>query len=80
MQISGLRDLDVVSGILEVERYTYTFGSSQQQPDHMYVSPAVAKDVGKKDFVHVHVNTWAAEEIVASDHDPTVASLNVCKR
>ncbi|KAI4254265.1 MAG: hypothetical protein L6R42_007267 [Xanthoria sp. 1 TBL-2021] len=79
VQISGLQDLDVVSGIPEVERYTYTFGSSQQQLDHMYVSPSVAKHVGKKDFEHVHVNTWAAEEDVASDHDPTVASLNVCK-
>ena len=80
VQISGLQDLDVVSGIPAVERYTYTFGSSQQQLDHMYVSPSVAKHVGKKDYEHVHVNTWAAEENVASDHDPTVASLNVCKR
>ncbi len=80
VQISGLQDLDVVSGTPVVERYTYTFGSSQQQLDHMYVSPSVAKHVGKKDFEHVHVNTWAAEEDVASDHDPTVASLNVCKR
>ena len=80
IQISRLQDLDVVSGIPEVERYTYTFGSSQQQLDHMYVSPQVAKFVGRKDYEHVHVNTWAAEEDVASDHDPTVASLNVCKR
>lgn len=80
VQISGLRDLDVVSGLPEVERYTYTFGGSQQQLDHMYVSPSVAEKVGKKDFEHVHVNTWVAEEDVASDHDPTVASLNVCKR
>ncbi|KAL8726438.1 MAG: hypothetical protein Q9166_006716 [cf. Caloplaca sp. 2 TL-2023] len=80
VQISGLQDLDVVSGIPEVERYTYTFGSSQQQLDHMYVSPSVAKYVGKKEFEHVHVNTWAAEEDVASDHDPTVAKLNLCKR
>ncbi|KAL8876059.1 MAG: hypothetical protein Q9192_008935, partial [Flavoplaca navasiana] len=76
VQISGLQNLDVVSGIPEVERYTYTFGSSQQQLDHMYVSAQVAKFVGKKDYEHVHVNTWAAEEDVASDHDPTVASLN----
>ena len=79
VQISGLRDLDVVSGLPEVERYTYTFGSSQQQLDHMYVSPSVAKFVGRRDFEHVHLNTWAAEEDVASDHDPTVARLNVCK-
>ncbi|KAL8914314.1 MAG: hypothetical protein Q9171_001034 [Xanthocarpia ochracea] len=80
VEISGLQDLDTVSGLPEVERYTYTFGSSQQQLDHMFVSPQVAKFVGRKDYEHVHVNTWAAEEDVASDHDPTVASLNVCKR
>ena len=80
VQISGLRDLDVVCGLPEVERYTYTFGSSQQQLDHMFVSPSIAKYVGRRDFEHVHVNTWAAEEDVASDHDPTVARLNVCKR
>ncbi|KAL8936097.1 MAG: hypothetical protein Q9216_005107 [Gyalolechia sp. 2 TL-2023] len=78
--ISGLRDLDVVGGIPEVERYTYTFGSSQQELDHMYVSASVARSVGKKDFEHVHVNTWAGEEDVASDHDPSVALLNVCRK
>ncbi|KAL8996514.1 MAG: hypothetical protein Q9169_003981 [Polycauliona sp. 2 TL-2023] len=80
VQISGLRDMDEVAGVEETERYTYTFGSSQQQLDHMYVSPSIAKFVGKKDYEHVHVNTWAAEEEVASDHDPTVASLRVCSR
>ncbi|KAL8814188.1 MAG: hypothetical protein Q9223_006570 [Gallowayella weberi] len=76
VKISGLKDLDVVSDTPEVERYTYTFGSSQQQLDHMYVSPSIAKHVGRNEFEHVHVNTWAAEQDVASDHDPTVASLN----
>ncbi len=76
--ISGLQDLDSIAGIPEVERYTYTFGSSQQQLDHIYVSPSVARRVGKGDYEHVHVNTWVAEEDVASDHDPSVASLNVC--
>ncbi|KAI4166606.1 MAG: hypothetical protein LQ343_007912 [Gyalolechia ehrenbergii] len=66
VQISGLQDLDVVSGIPEVERYTYTFGSSQQQLDHMYVSPAIAQSVGNMEYEHVHVNTWAAEEDVAT--------------
>lgn len=80
VQISGLQDLDTVAQLPEVERYTYTFGSSQQQLDHIFVSPSVAKFVGKKDYEHVHVNTWAAEEDVASDHDPSVASLNVCRR
>ncbi|KAL8927682.1 MAG: hypothetical protein Q9172_001242 [Xanthocarpia lactea] len=79
VEISGLQDLDIVSGLPEVERYTYTFSSSQQQLDHMFVSPQVAKIVEREDYAHVHVNTWVAEEDVASDHDPTVASLNVCK-
>lgn len=80
VEVSGLRDLDVVGKIPENERYTYTFGSSQQQLDHMYASPWAARNVGRGDFEHVHVNTWVAEEDVASDHDPSVASLNVCRR
>ncbi len=82
VQISGLQDLDVVGGIPEVERYTSTWGGqsgSQVQLDHMYVSPSVAKHVGKGDLEHVHVNTWASEEDAASDYDPTVGRLNVCK-
>ncbi|KAI4232921.1 MAG: hypothetical protein L6R40_007243 [Gallowayella cf. fulva] len=83
VQISGLQDLDVLAGIPELERYTSTWEpacGSQAQLDHMYVSPSIAKRVGKGDFEHVHVNTWASEENVASFQDPTVARLNVCKR
>ena len=46
VDISGLRDLDELSELPAVERYTYTFGSSQQQLDHMYVSPSIARFVG----------------------------------
>jgi predicted extracellular nuclease len=80
VEVSGLKDLDVVAKVPEQESYTYTFGGSQQQLDHMYASSWAARKVGRKDFEHVHVNTWAAEEDVASDHDPSVARLNVCSR
>jgi predicted extracellular nuclease len=80
VEVSGLKDMDVVAKVPDVERYTYTFGGSQQQLDHMYASSWAARKVGRKDFEHVHVNTWVAEEDVGSDHDPTVARLNVCTR
>jgi len=41
--ISGLKDLDAVVGIDEVERYTYLFDMNAQQLDHMFVSPSLAK-------------------------------------
>lgn len=78
VEVSGLKDLDVVAKVPEHERYTYTFGASQQQLDHMYASPWAARKVGRKDFEHVHVNTWVPEVDEASDHDPSVARLNVC--
>lgn len=80
VEVSGLKDLDVVGKVPENERYTYTFGASQQQLDHMYASSWATRRVGRGDFEHVHVNTWVAEEDVASDHDPSVARLNVCSR
>ena len=84
VQITGLRHMDVVSGIPEVERYTSTSGSfaygSQDQLTHMFVSPLIARNVGKEDFEHVHVNTWAAEKDAASVYDPSLARLNVCRQ
>ncbi|KAI4251485.1 MAG: hypothetical protein LQ352_004813 [Teloschistes flavicans] len=83
VRITGLQHLDVLSGIPEVERYTSTSGSfaygSQDQLAHMFVSPSIAKYVGKEDFEHVHVNTWAAKGDIASEYDPSIARLNVCK-
>ena len=82
-QISRLQNLDVLSGIPEIERYTSTSGSfaygSQDQLTHMFVSPSIARFVSKDDFEHVHVNTWPAKGDIASDYDPSIARLNVCK-
>ncbi|KAL8824609.1 MAG: hypothetical protein Q9191_004939 [Dirinaria sp. TL-2023a] len=84
LQAAGLQDLDVLSGIPEVERYTSTSGSyaagSQDQLTHIFVSPSIAKSVGKGDYEHVHVNTWANKENIASEFDPSLARLNVCKQ
>ena len=78
----GLQDLDVLSAIPELERYTSTSGSfaagSQDQLTHMFVSPSIARFVGKGDYEHVHVNTWAAKQNIASEFDPSLARLNVC--
>ncbi|KAL9599249.1 MAG: hypothetical protein Q9219_003951 [cf. Caloplaca sp. 3 TL-2023] len=82
--ISKLQDLDVLSNIPGVERYTSTSGNdasgTQEQLTHMFVSPSVARFVKEKDYEHVHVNTWVAKDDAASDYDPSIARLNVCRR
>ncbi|EAW09508.1 endonuclease/exonuclease/phosphatase family protein [Aspergillus clavatus NRRL 1] len=73
---SGLQDLDVVAGVASTERYTYLYDLNCQQLDHMFISPALA--AGAK-MHHLHLNTWVSSSDQASDHDPTVALLNVCE-
>lgn len=73
--MSGLQDLDDVAGVSKTERYTYLYDANCQQLDHMYVSDALTTEA---QIEHIHVNTWVAYEEQASDHDPTVALLNVC--
>lgn len=72
---SGLHDLDEVVGMDPVERYTYLFDMNSQALDHMYVSPSLGR--GAK-YEHLHLNTWQSFEDEVSDHDPSVARLNVC--
>ena len=83
-QVSGLLDLDVVAQIPELERYTSSsnprHSGSQDQLAHMYVSQSIARGIRRGDFEHVHVNTWAGPGEFASDFDPSVARLNVCKQ
>lgn len=72
-----LTDIDEVSNIPPVERYTYVFDQSSEQLDHIFVSDAI-KGRGTQ-AEHVHVNNWAPSlDARASDHDPTVAMINVC--
>lgn len=73
--ISGLKDLDAVVGIKPVERYTYLFDMNAQQLDHMFVSDAATK---KAQYEHIHINTWVDRDAQISDHDPSVAKLDVC--
>ncbi|RYP43848.1 hypothetical protein DL768_009628 [Monosporascus sp. mg162] len=74
-ETSGMVDLDVAARVPETERYTYIFDSNCQQLDHMYVSPKIARRSPR--FEHVHVNTWLNYDGEVSDHDPSVARLNV---
>ncbi|OAA54578.1 endonuclease/exonuclease/phosphatase family protein [Niveomyces insectorum RCEF 264] len=74
--VSTLVDLDVAAGIPVSERYTYTFANDMEELDHVYVSPAIARLSPKEE--HIHVNTWVSYADQVSDHDPTVALLNVC--
>lgn len=72
---SGLRELDAVVGIEPVERYTYLFDMNSQALDHMYVSSSVGKGA---QYEHMHLNTWQTNDGQVSDHDPSVAKLNLC--
>lgn len=84
VQVSGLQNMDVLGGIPEVERYTSNSGNhasgSQGQFTHMFVSSSIARHVEEGDFEHVHVNTWAGTEDAASEYDPSLAKLNVCRQ
>ncbi|KAL4878327.1 Endonuclease/exonuclease/phosphatase [Aspergillus karnatakaensis] len=72
---SGLREIDDVVGIPATERYTYIYDSNHQQLDHMFISRGLGYNAQVQ---HVHVNTWESYDERASDHDPTVALLDVC--
>lgn len=76
-EVSGLRDLDEVANIPKFERYTYVFRQNSQQLDHMHVSPRIAE--GEVGFEHVHVSSWVSFADQVSDHDPSVARLDVCQ-
>lgn len=73
---SGLKLIDDAVGIEKTERYTYTFENNMQEIDVIYVSNSIANKSPKAE--HVHVNTWVTYEDQVSDHDPTVAKINVC--
>lgn len=77
--VSGLVDLDEAAGIKPTERYTYLFDMNSQELDHMFVSSKIAVSPGSRpDFRHVHVNTWVSYDDQISDHDPSVARVNIC--
>lgn len=72
---SGLVDVDEAAALDPVERYTYLFDMNSQALDHMYVSPALRRAALVE---HLHLNTWQDFAGQTSDHDPSVARLNVC--
>lgn len=76
-----LHDLDDIVSTPATERYTYLYDMNCQQLDHMYVSEGMvgASSEGiKAKMEHLHLNTWVAYDEQASDHDPSVAALDVC--
>ena len=76
ISVSQLRDIDALTKIKPVERYTYLFDMNSQELDHVFVS----KSVKKAEFEHVHVNTWVSYGAQISDHDPSVARLDLCQK
>lgn len=75
VKISGLKDMDAVANIDELERYTYLFDMNAQQLDHMFISPSLTD---KAKYEHVHLTTWVSYDEQVSDHDPSVARMDVC--
>lgn len=74
---SGLVDLDDVVDTPATERYTYSYEQNCQELDHVYVSKAVAGKEAKME--HIHVNTWVSYDDQGSDHDPSVAMVDICE-
>ncbi|SMY28479.1 unnamed protein product [Zymoseptoria tritici ST99CH_1A5] len=60
----------------EAEDYTYLFDMNSQTLDQFFVSPKLAK---RSKIEHVHVNTWTDFDGQASDHDPSVARVDICQ-
>jgi predicted extracellular nuclease len=76
VSVSKLRDIDEVTRIKPVERYSYLFDMNTQELDHVFIS----KSIKHAEFEHVHVNTWVSYAAQISDHDPSVARLNLCQK
>lgn len=78
-EVSGLVNMDDAAGVSATERYTYLFEMNSQELDHMFVSPRIAGAPGATpEIKHVHVNTWVSSADEISDHDPSVAKINIC--
>ncbi|KAI0555763.1 DNase I-like protein [Xylaria curta] len=74
-KVSKLKDLDDVVKLPTAERYTYLYDGNSQELDHVFVSKKLRKYA---QFEHVHLNTWVPYDDMVSDHDPSVAKLNLC--
>lgn len=72
-------EINELSGVPPVERYTYVYEQHTQELDHIFVSDAITRR--GTEVEHIHVNTWAhSVSERASDHDPTVARVRICDR
>jgi predicted extracellular nuclease len=75
LEKSGMLDIEDIVGIPAEERYTYLFDMNSQALDHVFISPGLKKGA---QYEHLHLNTWQNYDDQVSDHDPSVAKLNVC--
>ncbi|KAJ2892887.1 endonuclease/Exonuclease/phosphatase [Zalerion maritima] len=77
-EMTGMRDVDAVLRTPVTERYTYLYDMNTQALDHMLVSPSLQKRRKVRGYEHLHLNSWASDADVVSDHDPSIAVVNVC--
>lgn len=69
-EVSGL--VNLIERVPVEDRYTYSFEGNLQVLDHIFVSPALARDAV---IDIVHTNADRADSTAASDHDPVVVRL-----
>lgn len=75
--VNVLTDIDEVSGIPPVERYSYVFDQHCEQLDHVFVSDAIKKR--RTESEHIHINNWAPTlSARVSDHDPSIGRIRLC--
>lgn len=59
------------------ERYSYVYDGNSQALDHILVSGNL---LGKSRVEVLHLNTLNPKNEGASDHDPVLSSINLCKK
>lgn len=75
-QVEPVRRFAADSGLVAEKRYTYLFDMNSEALDHVFVSPTLARRGVAVE--HLHLNTWQPSAGQMSDHDPTLALLDMC--
>ena len=71
-----LSDLFDVTGLDQLERYTFIFNGNSQALDHIFVTDALASASPVVDIVHTNIE-FANSPMAASDHDPILSSFEL---
>lgn len=76
----GKADKVILKNLIDTLRddnvYTFIFDGNSQVLDHFFVTPNLYKD-SELDIVHVNADFPNVNELLASDHDPLVAQIEI---